>query len=61
MTNIIEESLMTTAEVAAHLAVPESFVRRLVRERRIEFVKVGRYVRFESNALQLFVERGRRS
>lgn len=51
MTTIIEEWLMTTAEVAAHLAVPESFVRRLVRERRIEFVKVGGYVRFESTAL----------
>lgn len=40
MTNIIEDSLMTTAEAAVHLAVPESFVRRLIQERRIEFVKI---------------------
>lgn len=60
MTDNTARSLLTTDEVAKQLAVPESFVRRLVRERRIQFVKVGKYVRFESTALELFVECARR-
>jgi excisionase family DNA binding protein len=34
------------SETAEWLNVPERMVRRLVAERRIPFVKVGRYVRF---------------
>lgn len=38
--------LWTMGETAEWLNVPERMVRRLVAERRIPFVKVGRYVRF---------------
>lgn len=38
--------LWTMAETAEWLSVPERMVRRLVAERRIPYVKVGRYVRF---------------
>ncbi|MDA8047841.1 MAG: helix-turn-helix domain-containing protein [Actinomycetota bacterium] len=38
--------LWTAAETARWLTVPERMVRRLVAERRIPYVKVGRYVRF---------------
>jgi excisionase family DNA binding protein len=38
--------LWTMSETAEWLNVPERMVRRLVAERRIPFVKVGRYVRF---------------
>jgi excisionase family DNA binding protein len=38
--------LWTMNETAEWLNVPERMVRRLVAERRIPFVKVGRYVRF---------------
>jgi excisionase family DNA binding protein len=38
--------LWTMNETAQWLNVPERMVRRLVTERRIPFVKVGRYVRF---------------
>jgi excisionase family DNA binding protein len=35
------------------------FVRRLIAERRIEFVKVGRHVRISETALAEFIEAGR--
>ena len=38
--------LWTTEETADWLAVSPRMVRRLVAERRIPYVKVGRYVRF---------------
>ena len=61
MTHNKAHPLLTIDGVAKQLAVPESFVRRLVRERRIEFLKVGRYVRFEPTAVHLLVESARRS
>jgi excisionase family DNA binding protein len=39
--------LLTPPELAARLGITERHVRRLVLERRIPFVKVGRFVRFE--------------
>lgn len=41
-----DRGLWTMTETAAWLNVPERMVRRLVSERRIPYVKVGRYVRF---------------
>lgn len=35
------------------------FVRRLVAERRIAFVKVGRLVRFEASAVAAYIETNR--
>lgn len=44
--DIAGRGLWTAAETARWLTVPERMVRRLVAERRIPYVKVGRYVRF---------------
>jgi excisionase family DNA binding protein len=44
--DIAGRGLWTAAETARWLTVPERMVRRLVAERRMPYVKVGRYVRF---------------
>lgn len=54
-----DEDLLTPDEVAARLKASLRFVRRLVAERRIEFVKVGRLVRFEEATVTAFIERNR--
>jgi excisionase family DNA binding protein len=40
-------SLWDVEDLAERLCVSERFVRRLVAERRIPYVKVGRFVRFD--------------
>ncbi|WP_239083985.1 helix-turn-helix domain-containing protein [Asanoa ishikariensis] len=50
---------MTTEEVAKVLHTSERLVRRLVAERRIVYVKVGRAVRFEPSAVVAYVEQNR--
>lgn len=54
------EDLLTTEEVAARLRVTPRFVRRLIAERRIEYIKDGRYVRFRVAAVKEYIERNRR-
>jgi excisionase family DNA binding protein len=44
------------AEVADRLGTSERFPRRLVAERRITFVRVGRHVRIPEAALSAFIE-----
>ena len=51
--------LLTGDEVAQRLRATPRFVRRLVAERRIEYVKVGRLVRFTPEAVAAYVERNR--
>jgi excisionase family DNA binding protein len=41
------ESLLDIPTLAARLAVSERFVRRLVHERRIPYLKLGHFVRFD--------------
>jgi excisionase family DNA binding protein len=53
------DELITSDELAARLRSTTRFVRRLVAEKRIEYVKVGRYVRFEESAVLAFIERNR--
>ena len=53
------ERLLTPSEVAAILGTSERFPRRLIAERRIEFVRVGRHVRISESALAVFIEAGR--
>ena len=48
--------LLTTDEVAARLRATPRFVRRLVAERRITYVKVGRLVRFEECAVTAYID-----
>ncbi len=53
------ERLLTVAEVAELLGTSERFPRRLISERRIRFVKLGRHVRISESALAEFIEAGR--
>jgi excisionase family DNA binding protein len=57
------DRLLTCAEAAKVLgtfaASGERFPRRLIAERRIEFVKVGRHVRISESALAAFIDAGR--
>jgi excisionase family DNA binding protein len=55
----VNDELMTSEEVAAVLRKTERFVRRLVAERRIAYIKVGRAVRFEPAAVADFIESNR--
>ncbi|HKE98419.1 MAG TPA: excisionase family DNA-binding protein [Actinomycetes bacterium] len=52
------DQLLTVEEVAVRLGTKVRFVRRLVAERRISYVKVGRYVRIRSSDLDAFVAAG---
>ncbi|MEV4756005.1 helix-turn-helix domain-containing protein [Micromonospora sp. NPDC049559] len=55
----MDDELLTPDEVAARLRATPRFVRRLVAERRIAFVKVGRLVRFEASAVTAYIDRNR--
>ncbi|AQZ67766.1 putative excisionase [[Actinomadura] parvosata subsp. kistnae] len=52
------DQLLTVDEAAGLLHTSVRFVRRLISERRIEFVKVGRHVRIRESALIAFVVAG---
>lgn len=52
------EELLKVHEAAELLHTSERFVRRLIAERRIEFVKIGRHVRIRESALIAFVVAG---
>lgn len=52
------ERMLTVAEAADVLGTTERFPKRLVAERRIRFVKVGKHVRFPESALAEFIEQG---
>lgn len=53
------EQLLTGEQVAVLLKATPRFVRRLVAERRIAYVKVGRLVRFQESAVTEYVARNR--
>ena len=50
--------LLDVSQVAQLLGVDVSMVRRLVHERRVNFVKVGRLVRFKEADLLAFIDAG---
>jgi excisionase family DNA binding protein len=52
-------ALVDIAEVARRLGVEVRFVRRLVAERRIDFHKVGRLLRFDPADVERFIQRSR--
>lgn len=57
--NIAEsDRLLTVEEVAQRLATTARFPRRLIAERRIRFVRVGRHVRIPESALAEFIAAG---
>jgi excisionase family DNA binding protein len=51
--------LLTISEVAELLNLSASTVRRLQRQRKIPFVKVGRSIRFARSDLAMYLERRR--
>jgi excisionase family DNA binding protein len=53
------DRLLTVEMAADRLSASPRFVRRLIAERRIEFVKLGRHVRITEAALSEFIESGR--
>jgi excisionase family DNA binding protein len=53
------DQLLTVDAAAGRMSTSVRFVRRLIAERRIEFVKVGRHVRISETALADFIEAGR--
>lgn len=52
------DRLLTVAQVAELLGTSERFPRRLIAERRIEFVRIGRHVRIRESALAAFIDAG---
>lgn len=50
-----QDRMLTVDEAAEVLGTGVRFARRLVAERRIRFVKVGRHVRIPQTALQEFI------
>jgi excisionase family DNA binding protein len=52
------ERLLTVAQVAELLGTTERFPRRLIAERRIRFVRVGRHVRVPESAVREFIAAG---
>ena len=52
------DRLLTVDEVAALLGTTARFPRRLIAERRIRVVRVGRHVRIPECELKAFVEAG---
>lgn len=46
---------LTTSEAAQYLGMSERYVRRLVAERRVSYLKVGRHVRFRSADLDVLL------
>ena len=53
------DDLLTVAEAAEYLGTGERFIRRLVAQRRISYVKLGKYVRLQRSALDGFIDAGR--
>jgi len=51
--------LLTIDQAAEYLSTGQRFVRRLISERRIPYVKLGKHVRLERCALDAFVAAGR--
>lgn len=48
----MSERLLTAAEVAELLAVPESWVREATREGRLPYLALGRYRRYSREAIE---------
>ncbi len=51
--------LLNVDQLADHLAVAPGYIRRLVRERRIPYRKVGKFLRFDPGDIDAFVEASR--
>lgn len=54
-----QTALLDIAGVATRLAVSERFVRRLVFERRIPFLKIGHFIRFDARDVERWIAAAR--
>jgi excisionase family DNA binding protein len=52
----LDQSLVGAETVAAWLAISQRYLKRLVGERRIPYVKVGHFVRFDPVEIELWIE-----
>jgi excisionase family DNA binding protein len=55
----LHSPLLDTEAVAEVLGVTPRHIRRLVTERRIPFLKVGRFIRFDAAALNVWLDEQR--
>jgi excisionase family DNA binding protein len=53
------DTLLTVEQAAERLGTSVRFVRRLIAERRIAYVKLGRHVRIAAPDLDAFIRAGR--
>jgi excisionase family DNA binding protein len=53
------DTLLTVDQAAERLGTSVRFVRRLIAERRIAYVKLGRHVRIAAHDLEAFIAAGR--
>ncbi len=53
------ETLLSVEQAAERLGTSERFVRRLIAERRIAYMKLGRHVRIATRDLDAFILAGR--
>lgn len=53
------DPLLSVAEAGDYLGTGERFIRRLIAQRRITYVKLGKYVRLQRSTLDAFIEAGR--
>jgi excisionase family DNA binding protein len=52
----VSDRLLTVDQAAERLGTTDRFPRRLIAERRIAFVKVGRHVRIPEGVLDAYIE-----
>ena len=53
------DTLLSVEQAAERLGTSPRFVRRLIAERRIAYVKLGRHVRIAAHDLEAFIVAGR--
>ena len=53
-----KDRLLTVGEAAARWGTSVHFPRRLIRERRITFVRLGRHIRIPESEVDAMIERG---
>jgi excisionase family DNA binding protein len=53
------DRLLTVEAAAERMSTSVRFVRRLIAERRIAYVKIGRHVRIAEHDIAAFIEAGR--
>ena len=53
------DELLTPGQAGDYLRTGERFIRRLIAEHRIPYVKLGKHVRLQRSALDAFIQSGR--